>query len=106
MTSRLNLRSTRALIAASAFGVAAAHASLGVSVTRAQETAIRTGMGAAEVRQILGRPARIVTYGNSPGPSWNYEVVGSNGTTLFGIDFDPDGKVISAREYWMPTSGG
>ena len=93
------------LLAALAFSVAAAHASPGYSVSRSQGASVRIGMDTMEVQEILGRPARVVTYRNAPGPSWTYDVIGSNGTAVFGVDFGPDGKVTSAREYWNPTGG-
>jgi outer membrane protein assembly factor BamE (lipoprotein component of BamABCDE complex) len=97
---------TRTLIAGLMFGATLAHAGLGTTVTRTQESLVRLGMTEVEVRQALGCPARVITYGNAPGPSWNYYVAGTHFTTEFGIDFGPDGKVVKFREYWKPTGGG
>src|SRR5258706_14248328 len=108
MISRIHLRTARVLVVAGlALGAALTQAAFGVLVTRTQEAAVKIGMSAAEVQQILGRPARDVTYNNASGPSWNYYVAGTvYGTTEFGVDFGRDGKVASAREYWRPTIGG
>jgi len=100
MTSKINLRTTRWLLAAGImFGAAATQAAGGVTVTERQETAVAVGMNATEVRQTLGRPAEIVKYRNEPGPTWSYDVVGALfGVTMFDIDFGSDGKVASMSE--------
>jgi hypothetical protein len=107
MTSRISLHTTRLLLAtAIAFGAAYAQAASGVAVNRSQEIAVKAGMSAAEVRQVLGRPANVFNYRIAPGPSWTYHVVGgSYATTAFDVDFGPDGKVIRAREHGYPSNG-
>jgi hypothetical protein len=107
MTSRINLHATRWLFAAAiAVGAAYAQAASGVAVTRSQEIAIKAGMSATEVLQILGRPADVFHYRIAPGPSWTYHLVGgSYSTHEFDVDFGADGKVISAREHGYPSNG-
>jgi hypothetical protein len=108
MTSRFALRATRFVLAAAlAFGTATLQAASGIAVNQYQEAAVKVGMTAAEVRQVLGRPAQVIKYYGAPGPSWTYEVVeGRYGSTQFGVDFSADGTVVSAREYAFPTGGG
>jgi hypothetical protein len=107
MTSKINLRTSRWLVVAGlAFGVAAAQAASGVSVTESQETAVKVAMSAAEVEQILGRPAHIVSYRNAPGPTWIYHVVGAPfGMTDFDVSFGADGKVLWASERILGGAG-
>jgi hypothetical protein len=107
VTSRINLHTTRWLFAAGiAFGAAFAQAASGVAVNRSQEIAVKVGMNATEVRQVLGRPANVFNYRIAPGPSWSYHVVGASyATTEFDVDFGSDGKVISAREREFPSNG-
>ena len=100
MKSRVDLRALRPIVVAGLLlGATVAHAALGTTVMRTQENAVEIGMTGAEVQQALGRPARVVTYGNASGPSWNYYVSGTYFMTEFGVDFGPDGKVVKAREY-------
>lgn len=96
MASKINLRTTGWLLAAGlTFGTAEAQAASGITVTGRQETAIKVGSSAAEVQQILGRPALVVRYRNAPGPTWTYFVVGMLpfGPSEFDVDFGPDGNV-------------
>jgi len=76
-----------------------ARAGNGFTVSRSQETSIKAGMTASDVRQRLGRPARAVQYRNAPGPVWAYDVLDPLfGKTEYLIDFGPDEKVITAVE--------
>ena len=108
MTSRISLRATRWLLAAGlAFGATAAQAASGVSVTESQETAVKVGMSATEVEQILGRPAHVVSYRSAPGPTWTYHVFGATpfGMTDFDVTFGADGKVLWASERVLGGAG-
>jgi len=106
MESRISFPTARRrLFVALALVAVAAQAAGGVSITRTQEAAVRLGMSTAEVRQILGRPAEILKYRSAPGPSWHYRIVGSAGAVDFDVDFDSDGRVISARERSVPSGG-
>jgi hypothetical protein len=108
MTSKINLRTTRwLLVAGLAFGAAAAQAASGVSVTESQETAVKVGMSATEVEQILGRPAHVVSYRSAPGPTWTYHVFGATpfGMTDFDVSFSADGKVLWASERVLGGAG-
>jgi hypothetical protein len=78
-------------------GVAAAQAASGYTVTTAQESLVRPGMTAAEVREALGHPAQDIHYRNEPGPTFTYRVVGDN-DSLFDVDFGADGRVASTSE--------
>ena len=98
MTVKLIPQAPRVLLAAGLFfGVAAAQAASGFTVSHDQETLVKQGMSTAEVQSTLGRPARSIKYGNEPGPTFTYRVVGSE-ETLFDVDFDASGKVVSVNE--------
>lgn len=98
MQSTFNTRTSRTLLAAGLlFGVAAAQAATGFTVGQQDETQIKVGMDAASVQQALGQPERVVRYGNEPGPTWEYRVLGSN-PALFEVDFSADGKVASVDQ--------
>lgn len=107
MKSRIALRSTHWLVTIGlAFGAAAAQAAIGTAVTKIQQTAVKVGMNAAEVQQILGRPAEIFNFRSAPGPRWTYYLVGTPyGTAEFDVDFGSDGRVVAAREFFRPSGG-
>jgi hypothetical protein len=99
LQSRFDPRFAGWLLAGLALTSAVAEAQSGFTITRSREDAILNGMSAAEVRQLLGRPARDAKYPNSPGPTWTYNVVDPLfGRTEFNIDFGPDQRVISKNE--------
>ena len=83
---------------------AAAQAASGFTVAHNQESAIKAGMSIAEVQVALGTPEHAVKYGNEPGPTWTYTVVGAL-DTLFDVDFGADGKVIAFGERSDDTRG-
>jgi hypothetical protein len=97
MRSKINRGITGLFLAAAlAFGTATAQAANGVTVTESEGALVKVGMSAAEVQQILGRPAHIFSYRSAPGPTWTYNVVGAPfGMTELDVSFDPDGKVAS-----------
>src|SRR3984957_5439096 len=109
MTSRINLRTTGWVLAVGlALGTSAAQAASDSDVTlaeresgrfdeRAQEAAITVGMGATQVRQILGRPDHVLRPKNAPGPTWIYHVMAPpfGDMTEFDVNFGSDGKVVS-----------
>ncbi len=107
MRSEINPGATRFLLAAVlAFGGAAAQAANGVWMTQSEETAVRVGMTTTEVERVLGRPARIVTYRDAPGPTWTYHVAGAPfGMTDFDISYGADGKVSYASERILGGAG-
>jgi hypothetical protein len=106
MESRISFSAARRLLSvAFALVAVAAQAAGGVSIKRTQEAAVRLGMNTSEVQQILGRPAEVFKYRSAPGPSWRYRIVESTGAVDFDVDFDSDGRVISAREHSVPTGG-
>ena len=80
-----------------ALGLGAAHAMSGHTVTRQQEGQISAGMAQGGVLSALGKPDSNVHYGNEPGRTFSYHVSGDP-ELLFDVDFDADGKVLSARE--------
>jgi len=94
--------SFRHLLPASALVVGAmaalgAHAAAGFTVVAPQEASVKPGMSSAQVRELLGRPARYSKYRNQPGPTFAYYVVGKY-DTVFEIDFSADDKVVSSSE--------
>ena len=56
------------------------------------------------VEEIRTKPEHAVKYGNEPGPTWTYTVVGAL-DTLFDVDFGSDGKVIAFGERSDDTRG-
>jgi outer membrane protein assembly factor BamE (lipoprotein component of BamABCDE complex) len=81
------------------FGAAAAQAASGFTVSENRETLIKEGMSTTEVQQALGRPAQMARFGNEPGPTWTYNVIGSPyPMAVFEVDFSADGKVVSTTE--------
>lgn len=100
MTSKLNLRASRCLlVTVVALSAAAAIAANGMWITQNQESSVKTGMSTADVEQALGRPARVVNYPNTPGPTWIYHVEGATfGRTDFDVSFGGDGRVLNASE--------
>jgi outer membrane protein assembly factor BamE (lipoprotein component of BamABCDE complex) len=80
-----------------------AFAANGFTVQRADEAQIKVGMEKEMVRKLLGRPAHNVKYNNQPGRAWTYGVlnvddIDSTSSTLFDVDFDANGKVLSFNE--------
>ena len=99
MKSKSSLSLTGWLLAGLVLSSAESHAANGSTLSASEETAIKIGMSASEVRQLLGKPVRAVRYRNAPGPTWTYRVLGAPfGRTEFDIDFSPDEKVISTAE--------
>jgi hypothetical protein len=99
MESGFDLRLIRQVIAAGlALAAVAVQAASGVSIKRSQEAAVRVGMSATEVQQILGRPADVFRFRSAPGATWSYRLSEAYGAIDFDIDFDSAGRVISARE--------
>ena len=94
----------RALVASALLlAFAGAHAAAGYSVMPTQEAAVQPGMTMNEVQQALGKPSQQAKFGNEPGPTWTYSVIGAAATPkVFDIDFSPDGRVLSASERLMP----
>lgn len=87
-----------AIAAGLACGVAAAQAAgRGLTIDPAQEQQVRSGMSADEVKNTIGEPMRVERFANQPGPTFAYDVAGSE-QTLFEVEFDADGRVATARE--------
>jgi outer membrane protein assembly factor BamE (lipoprotein component of BamABCDE complex) len=89
----------------------AAFAASGFTVQRVDEAQIKIGMDKDVVRKLLGRPAHNVKYPAEPGRAWSYGVVGmgydlDDANTLFDIDFDANGKVLSTGERVERHSSG
>jgi hypothetical protein len=93
----IHLLPAAALVAGLALASTAQATPAGFTVLNPQEASIKTGMSSAEVRDILGRPARLQKFRNQPGPTFAYHVVGKN-DTVFEIDFSADDKVTGSSE--------
>jgi outer membrane protein assembly factor BamE (lipoprotein component of BamABCDE complex) len=102
-----NIKLAKATVIAAATGLvflsSAAFAASGFTVQRVDEAQIKIGMDKDSVRKLLGRPAHNVKYRAEPGRAWTYGVVGvdndmEEANTLFDIDFDAKGKVLSMGE--------
>jgi hypothetical protein len=92
-----------------ALGFASAHAASTATwlthqrLNPGQETMVTAGMSESAVRQALGAPARIHHYGDEPGPTWTYDLTGSNANyassmVVFDVDFGANGQVVSSGE--------
>lgn len=98
MTVHRILTTPRALLAAGLFfGVAAAQAATGFTVTPNQEALVTPGMTAAEVRMALGAPEQRIQYRDESGPTFTYRVAAWP-ETLFDVDFGANGRVASVSE--------
>ena len=111
MESDLNPRLTGWLMAGLVLISAEAFADNGFTVTTSRENVIAIGMSTSEVQQLLGRPARAVRYGNTPGPVWTYRVVDPLfGRTEFNVEFGADERVMAQGEVVIgsesPNGGG
>src|SRR5436190_7710816 len=94
------------LVAGLAVGSATSEAANGVWMTQSEEAGIRVGMATTEVEQVLGRPARIISYRYAPGPTWTYHVAGAPfGMTDFDVSYGADGKVVYASERVLGGAG-
>jgi hypothetical protein len=82
-----------ALLAAAAL----AHAAPGVTIDTDDETLVSPGIDAAAVQLALGKPALERSYRNEPGPTWTYRLA-DKPQTLFDVQFDARGAVVSATE--------
>lgn len=82
-----------------------AQSATGFRVDKSQQAQIHSGMNTNEVQRALGRPERVVKYGNQPGPTWSYEVLGARCDTIFEVDFGADDKVLKSgeRQEWRDT---
>ena len=101
------LTSVSLLIAAIALASCAAltqHAN-GFWVDKGQQVLVAPGMSIPQVQQALGTPTQRIHYRNQPGPTFTYKVTGTI-DTLFDVDFDADGKVVSTNERIIPIDGG
>jgi len=86
-------------VAAFALVAGAAHAASGFTVTHTQEASITAGATAGQVRQALGRPARVERFLGDAGQIWTYNVSGGiDPMAVFEVDFGADGKVASVME--------
>jgi hypothetical protein len=102
-----NKNLAKATVIAAATGLvflsSAAFAASGFTLQRVDEAQIKIGMNKDAVLKLLGRPAHNVKYRAEPGRAWTYGVVGvdhdmETATTLFDIDFDAKGNVLSMGE--------
>ena len=89
------------------FAASAAFAATGFTVQRTDEAQIKVGMDKSAVMKLLGRPAHNVKYRSEPGRAWTYGVLAvdsseATSSTLFDVDFDANGKVLSFNERVEP----
>ena len=99
LNPEFNPRLTGWLLAGLFLTSAGAQAQSGFTISTKRENVIAIGMSTSEVQQLLGRPARAVRYGNTPGPVWTYRVVDPLfGRTEFNIEFGADERVMAKGE--------
>ncbi|MEY8879752.1 MAG: outer membrane protein assembly factor BamE [Leptothrix sp. (in: b-proteobacteria)] len=59
---------------------------------------VRAGMTQAQVRRLLGQPARTQRYAAQPGEDWAWRWQdGPNAVRLFSVSFGPDGRVLHSE---------
>jgi hypothetical protein len=104
MTMKTPHKNARVLVASTLMlAFAGAHAAGGYAVKPMQETVVQPGMTMGEVQQALGKPSQQEKFGNEPGPTWTYDVVGTAVLPkVFDVDFSRDGRVMSASERLVP----
>lgn len=109
-----NIKIAKVTVIAAASGLvllsSLAFAANGFTLQRADEAQIKVGMDKDMVRKLLGRPAHNVKYRSEPGRAWTYGVLGvdagmEESSTVFDIDFDANGKVLSMSERVDRTHG-
>jgi hypothetical protein len=54
---------------------------------------VTIGMEQAQVRRLLGRPARVQTFALQPGVVWEWHFADGSQARLFSVDFDAAGRV-------------
>jgi len=65
-------------------------------LTQSNFARVRTGMDQVEVRSLLGRHAKTVSYAMKPGEEvWQWHALDGQAKKLFEVTFDRDHKVIS-----------
>ena len=101
----INFASRMLVTAGFAFCSAMALAASGFWINQTQEVLVTPGMSMPQVRQALGHPTQFIKYRNQPGPTFTYRVIGTL-DTLFDIDFDANGQVVSTNERIVPIDGG
>ena len=69
-------------------------ASLRQVLTEANFVRVRAGMESLEVRALIGRPGKVRRYAMSPGEVWEWRFADGNRTRIFGVTFDPSGRVL------------
>ena len=88
-----------------AFCSVLAQAASGFWVNQSREILVVPGMSMEQVRQALEHPTQFIKYRNQPGPTFTYRVMGT-GDTLFDVDFDANGRVLSTNERIVPIDAG
>jgi len=101
----INFASRMLVTAGFAFCSAMALAASGFWINQTQEVLVTPSMSMPQVRQALGHPTQFIKYRNQPGPTFTYRVIGTL-DTLFDIDFDANGQVVSTNERIVPIDGG
>jgi outer membrane protein assembly factor BamE (lipoprotein component of BamABCDE complex) len=87
------------LLAAIALVCVSAHAANIRCIEPSQEPLVKPGMSSQQVTQALGQPTQIAKYLNEVGPTWTYAIdIGAENARVFDVDFDSQGKVLSASE--------
>jgi hypothetical protein len=57
---------------------------------------IQPGWDKAQVRRLLGRPAKTVRYALKDEEVWDWRFVDAQEAKMFSVSFDPDGRVVSS----------
>lgn len=72
-------------------------ASLRQLLTPANFAKVQPGMAQDEVRQLLGRHARELSYGSRPGERvWRWQFMSGQDKKVFDVSFDAEGRVLSS----------
>lgn len=66
-------------------------------LTPANFAKVQPGMSQAEVRQLLGRHARTLSYATKPGEEvWRWHFMSGQDKKVFDVSFDREGRVLTA----------
>ena len=67
---------------------------------------VQPGMTKAEVRRLLGRPAKTQVYALTPNEDWDWPFLDGTQSKVFTASFDPAGRVVATQTAVDPKDLG